>query len=301
MIDKALFSLVDFALKPYGVLRIKRQKNMLEFSLTCVDGGDLKDTAIVLFDGVNYLIVDDLSSGYEATVDIENLALLVIRGGAPVCFSKRGRCHADKDLLWGYYLGAISGENKPCADYYDDEAIATENYYLKGDTLGESKKTACDADLEAQGLKGEQKAYYEAKACGNEAHQKHAAKPYDYANTAPCPTQGGGIPCEASQGFFERRQREFLSGLNLAKPFLPLQNLILDSKFYPVENAKRPYYFGVIYLSGAPAYLAYAVTGDIGDIPKGFECAKFIPNDYFDKSGGYYLLLQDALTGKSIV
>ena len=68
-----------------------------------------------------------------------------------------------------------------------------------------------------------------------------------------------------------------------------------------MENAKRPYYFGVIYLSGAPAYLAYAVTGDIGDIPKGFECAKFIPNDYFDKSGGYYLLLQDALTGKSIV
>ena len=40
MIDKALFSLVDFALKPYGVLRIKRQGERLEFSLTCVDGGD---------------------------------------------------------------------------------------------------------------------------------------------------------------------------------------------------------------------------------------------------------------------
>ena len=296
--QKALFSLVDFSLKPYGVLRIKNQNGTLYFDLSRARESAKTPPILIVDNGAEKVIVTDIFTPLNADFGLENLAVLVVENSNPVAFSKRGSLKAGRDELFEYYLSQKSAKTDKSGlenAGYNDEAIATENYYLKEGLSFEGNPLINNANAKTPCAKNQQEAQFKVKT-----DQEHVYKPSDYKRGAYATTQSGGISCETSQSFFARRYQGFLSGLNLAKRFSVLEDLIPNSKFYPSKNAKKPYLVGIIYDGQTPKFLAYAVEGVLNKNPRGFERGYFIPSSYFDKEKGFFVILQDALTGANL-
>ena len=303
---KALLSLVDFNNAPYGVLRVTRRDLCVSFSLTRVGGESVNGLTLVASDDDKNLVITDFNGEKNCPLDVDNFAVLIVENNKGVVFSKKGRCAVKKQTLFGFFMQglAFNGDeslNKNSLNTaYNDEAIATENYYLKEGVCFESNQTDNYAKAKTDGFKDWQEKTRQAQAFGDEAHQEYVRKPFTTTRGATDHAQSSDLSCEASQGFFERRSQQFLSGLNFASPNLHLQNLIPNSKFYPSTQGKKPYLFGVISSGEKPRFLAYAVSHKDAQQTSDFHDWYFIPNDYFDKQKGYFVLLQDALSGAKV-
>ncbi len=105
--------------------------------------------------------------------------------------------------------------------------------------------------------------------------------------------------------FYERINPQIEKMFKNNKQELVLNEILPNSKFCRVEfeDGNGYYVFGIIYDDGLPKYLCYGVPAKKDSQPPQelSNLYQWLPIDATDDSGdGYYMMYQDALTGKNI-
>jgi hypothetical protein len=179
---------------------------------------------------------------------------------------------------------------------YNDEAVATENYYCleqdittKLDKLKEldSENLQFENELSFTGCTVKtQKEYHSTNGTKNETNfgrcQKDNERPFYYATV----------------------QRELTEILKKFPVETPLKNLFTGSSFVRINYSKHNYYVvGLIKENGKEKYICYGVPAEYSKTPpeqlKGF--CSFVPASLFNMTGdGYWMMFQDAQTGDCI-
>ena len=170
---------------------------------------------------------------------------------------------------------------------YDDEKIAEENYYefeKTGNIAGE------DCGKEEHGVKN---------AAFKKADERKAAE--KDVKTDVDEDEGDYFEAESGK-FFESVKGDIEAAFDLYETDEYLTDVIPDSRFVKVTGDKE-FSFGVIREAGEPKYVCYGIKGEYSKDPpeklKGI--ASFVPKSIYDDSGdGYWVIFQDAKTGKCI-
>ncbi len=159
---------------------------------------------------------------------------------------------------------------------YDDEQIADTNYYATKGVFDENES------IKSQNLLPKEEEKDRGLPFNNETFNN------------------------SSENYFLTVENKVNSLLLNNKTNVFLTNLYKNSRFVDVEYSKNNFYsFGVIYnnlVFKKALYVCYVVLGNYNNVPKGFEnVSKFIPlNSCLPYDDGYYIIFQDAITGKTI-
>ena len=165
-------------------------------------------------------------------------------------------------------------------EFYDDEAVATVNYYqfsgekqdeeFSNSAIFSDENSSDSGEKEEGGDKGEERLYDNAKDDGEEYYQK--------------------IKSQLQKVFDENPKEENLS------------EMVTESKWVKISEKGKSFVVGIIEEKGKPKYVCYGIPGVYGRKPEeisGF--ATFIPTSPFALKGeGYWVMYQDAISGKSI-
>lgn len=192
----------------------------------------------------------------------------------------------------GNSLAAISGFTPP--KEYDDEAVATENYYLLDRELSEkikliesndyvgNKNTVRDSESEKETGKGETDRNGDQLKDGD--------------------TDRGGY--SEQRPYFETARAE-LNGIFFKFPEEPaLSKIIPESRWAKINYSSDKFYVvGVINEKEKEKYICYGVPAKYSIKPpkelKGF--CSFVPLSFFDMKGdGYWMMFQSAITGECV-
>lgn len=161
-------------------------------------------------------------------------------------------------------------------DYnYDDEQIASENYYAKhGVRYQNENSNGYNLQTKKEEENGTSFMLNEKLSSSNE---NYFLKVQDKVNNL----------------LKNNKRNEFLN------------EVYKNSIFVDVQYAKSSHYtFGIIYDDFKNAkYICYVVLGSYSKIPKGFEkISKFIPlKSYLPYDDGYFIIFQDAISGKTLI
>lgn len=168
-------------------------------------------------------------------------------------------------------------EKKECFEY-DDESIATQNYYeeyygtndLSYENVNFTKKRK---DNEASGEEKEEFVFNEKNSCDVE-----------------------------NQNRFTQIKSSLKNILNSHPKCEELNALISGGNFVKICYDKNKFYYvGSIEHNEELEYVCYGIFSNYSTPPKNANSFKFIPSSIFDMQGeGYYLLFQDAKSGKIV-
>ena len=186
-----------------------------------------------------------------------------------------------------------AGEKLPVfqAQEYDDEALATDNYY----------------GFDLQSVMGEDK-IEDQFVSERDLENERASLRKEEEKGAPCDSWQdemvkGDEPCEQGQDDYYYKIKSRLN--DLFKDFPPqtqLANMVNESRWAKVESGGKHYVVGVICERGLAKYICYGLPGLFSKEPdslKGYS--SFIPLSPFDLKGeGYWVMFQDAESGKRI-
>ncbi len=176
---------------------------------------------------------------------------------------------------------------KEAETVYDDEKIAEENYY---EFEKPNKITGEDSGKEEHGVED---------AALKKADERKAAE--KNVKTDVAEDEGDYFETESGK-FFEFVKGDIEAAFDLYETDEYLTDVIPDSRFVKVTGDKE-FSFGVIREAGEPKYVCYGIKGEYSKDPpeklKGI--ASFVPKSIYDDSGdGYWVIFQDAKTGKCI-
>ena len=215
--------------------------------------------------------IDSLSAFSGETNNISsfiNASAVILENEVPVCYGESGN-----DCLT---LDELISHSSP----YDDELIASENYYEGGDY--EPQRIYNTAVNSNEQLKKE------------EASQAENSQPLLY-ESEPCNSQ--------ETTFFEGIKDKVESLISSFSKNEELEKIIPDSSFCKISyDGDKFYSVGVINEGGSPKYICYAVNGDFASISSDIKpYFKFVPLSPFAPYGaGYYLIFQSAKTGETL-
>ena len=171
---------------------------------------------------------------------------------------------------------------------YDDEAVATENYYeeenktlieeVNYDNLSDSTVNigARDEDFRKQ-----------------TESNRNVKQNDEIIGTCPF--------VKKQPRFYEEKSDEIERLFSKYPPIGSLSQYIPESKWVKIEYKKDGYYIiGVIKKDGVPQYIVYGVPGNREIRPRGFErYSVFLPESLFTSGGrGFWCTFQDAESGK---
>ncbi len=180
------------------------------------------------------------------------------------------------DLL---FLYKNKGEtNKTCdiSSQYDDEKIATENYYEAEFSNGLFTKN--------DGITTD--------ACGEKTTKKIAN---EILQNETCDCE-----CKIAE-FYIKNQTAILKVMSTNTAFTGYNEIIPESQFVKVDYGNQKHYiFGIIKELNNPKYVCYGVPGVYNEPPSSFkENGKFIPLETNEPiKSGYYIIFQSAINGK---
>ena len=192
---------------------------------------------------------------------------------------------------------------------YDDEAIADCNYYDQSLNNTYEKQTLennlKDQSQEINDFKGfdNEKSHLSLQndnATIHNSDQAQAQRQTDTQNdddSSACP-----LPIKKQPLFYKNSSERLNSLFNSHAQFLPLGEVVPNSKWIKIEYAKSHYVVGIIYENDIPCYIAYGVPGNRELPPKGFsDYSHFLPNSIFSPSDdGYWCAFQDADSGEIV-
>lgn len=168
---------------------------------------------------------------------------------------------------------------------YNDEAVATENFYennLNGDNY-EPVSFKTDETAE-QKTNNQSQAFDEFDAFKDES------------SVIKC-------PFEKNMPAYYCSIKEKIEPLfSKYEPISRLSELIPESKWVKIEYKNNGYYIvGIICEERIPRYVVYGVPGNRNFKPRGFESYSiFLPESLFEQNGkGYWCMFQNAETGES--
>ena len=179
---------------------------------------------------------------------------------------------------------------------YNDEAVATENYYEIDKEIRQKLYSIKENQNEDLWIKNE------LSDCQSQKEEKEEFSFADGAQNEAC-----ACLCQEHQRvtpFFDQVKEE-LQDLFLRFPTEEsLEKCFYDSRFVKIQYSENKYYVvGVIKENRTEKYICYGVPAKYSKTPPK-ELAgycSFIPKSIFNAFGeGYWLMFQDALTGKCV-
>ena len=202
-------------------------------------------------------------------------------------------------ILYGAFSSAAPSytemlENSP--ERYDDEVVATENYYeyekeiedkqlIEGDNLDDGYELSNENEM-SEKENGRERSKIENK---ESAHENE----YGFGNEK--------INLDGENYYYLKIKDELDKIMKENKEETSLSEIVKDSKWVKIVYGEGKYYVvGVIYDKGAPKWICYGVPGVYGEKPSELKAyCSFIPSSVFNlKSSGYWVMYQDASNGK---
>lgn len=190
---------------------------------------------------------------------------------------------------------------------YNDEAIATENYFKKEYSIKKPLAAAVRAKIPLYAPElfgGEGKEEKNALSPGENANVDdcgYSAQPQKEVEYAACGVAGGDN-CGAKPFFYQKIKQELHSLFESNPAEDRLNELVPESRWARVCYEKNKYYaVGVVSCNGCPRYIVYGVEGNRLNPPSDISSrAIFLPASLFERENrGYWCMLQNAETGKT--
>ncbi len=179
---------------------------------------------------------------------------------------------------------------------YDDEVVATENYYLKDEELARKLKIIEGLD---DGYLSDEIIKPNCRG-GQEKKEEQASSCEFLYETDLSPSAQD----KSDEPYYHSVRRE-LDEIFLKFPEEPALSRTVDkSKWVRINYSDSQYYVvGIIYENSNEKYICYGVPAKYSPTPpkelQGF--CSFIPLSVFDMQGdGYWMMFQDAVTGECI-
>ncbi|MBR1983390.1 MAG: hypothetical protein IKA12_01750 [Clostridia bacterium] len=310
-----------------GIFRLEQESGVFTIFLTTINArfNSCGEYALYFFDGKELYkfnlgslpqtfshtleFCPNAVSGFSVGIAFESNGIPII-----VAFSKTENCKADFSEFKSMVSARALKERKnlekeqetnacvtPTEDFvckdvqFDDEAVATENYYAIDEQINEKLKTLeeqngrvqpeiCNDDYKSQDFTQENKEIFIGSQIQDERDfsQKYS-KDFPYYNYA---------------------KRELEEIFNKFPIDLSLTKLFPDSTFVRINYSSDKYYVvGVIKENKKEKYICYGVPSPYSEkAPKELEgFCSFIPLSIFETKGdGYFMMFQDAITGECI-
>lgn len=179
---------------------------------------------------------------------------------------------------------------------YDDEAVATENYYLLDQQI--NKKISEIGQLDNELLRNEN------GNADNFFQEKKEEKPERFNGFSNETDQDFSQQFDQNNPYYESAKQELDELFSTFSLDTQLNEIFHDSRWVKIFYDEEKFYVvGQINQNGIPKYICYGVPGEYNDGEpeelKGY--CSFVPASLFDLTGnGYYMMFQDAVTGKCV-
>lgn len=210
----------------------------------------------------------------------------------------------------GYYppaSGADLSGDTPLNSVYDDEVVATENYYEKDGDNFEDIKKELDEKLKLISKKDGNYVRIEngENACGIDKSPTKDDEETDFFKDEEDADDGEGTAGDAKAPYFDRVKDNIEAIFKRFPEETGLKSALPKSRFARVYYSKEKYYVvGVIEdADGKEKYICYGVPSKYSETPPkqldGF--CSFLPLSLFKPLGdGFWMMFQDAITGKCV-
>lgn len=179
---------------------------------------------------------------------------------------------------------------------YNDEAVATENYFELEKDIDYKIKLLGEKDYEK--LRNEDEMFTSSNEKQAQAEQKIPDCNEDETNACSCKKYS------ASNPYYEYAKSELNEIFCKFKEDTALCSLFHDSKWAQIYYSADKYYVvGVINKNKKPKYICYGIPANYSEHapPELDGYCSFVPLSVFDVKGkGYWMMYQDAITGKRI-
>ncbi len=192
-------------------------------------------------------------------------------------------------------INKLKEEKKNSKDY-DDEVVATENYYLNDEELKEKLRLIKEVDDEDDGLSFSTFSGKNQKETTEKQTETYGDKNgADYISSEKF---------TESNPYFKSVRKELEDIFNKFKKEETLEKCIPDSKWVKIYFSETKYYVvGLVKEEGAVKYICYGVPSAFSETPpkslQGFCC--FVPRSVIKLKGdGYWMMFQDAISGECV-
>ncbi|MBO4594172.1 MAG: hypothetical protein J5697_00550 [Clostridia bacterium] len=295
---------------PLGaILRLENENGVFSVFLSTVNFALLSSGTYLLFlsDGKNFNLSADLgkkptSANYREDKDIRpkdvSAGICFYKDGLPVLVafseSENGNLSLKdfKKRVAEYFYKELKDKkkNEEVLKAYNDEAVATENYYAYKEDFDEPVKTETESE-------------YNFSENGENSRRKQSKKQKEKKNAIGSLDEENSFAGE-EQRFYSKVKAEIESTLNKYPHETVLETIFKDSRWVKINySATRYYVLGVIKENGREKYVCYGVPDKFSEYaPKELDgYCSFIPLSVFDLSGnGYWMMFQDADTGECL-
>ena len=177
-------------------------------------------------------------------------------------------------------------KNEETFDAYNDEAVATENYY---DFAEKTENFTAENNYER--FNAENGADARGEQVKTKKEEAFAFRPYDETDT----------DTGKKERYFSKISAELEATFKKHPHERVLENIFRGSRWVKINYTESRYYVvGIIYENSKEKYVCYGVPDKFSEYaPKELEgYCSFIPLSVFDLSGnGYWMMFQDAETG----
>ena len=267
-------------LSPVGGVTPVFRAERASYGWDCTLTFNEKFDRVIIYDGSVTATLTESRGNIDVNAE-KGLAVAVVAGDEILSFGTSG-LNVTRESFKNRFL-----------DAYDDEAIAETNYF---EGLYEQKNEDADPDDGPEKGKadkiGDGDAQYDDARIG-------ASKKSGFKNASPEAIGDTKSAYAAQARYCERLASNIAVLMHDGTPYPPLSSVVPHSRWVTVNDGESEYYFG---LQGSPDYICYAITGQRGEPPKGFEDAFFMPETYFNESEkGYYVTFQSAEDGKAVL
>ena len=179
---------------------------------------------------------------------------------------------------------------------YDDEAVATENYYQNDFSISQRLKAFEELDYER--IRLENDSPFNTGANKTEQITKNDCGLPHETDLDSCRT------AENKPSYYQTVRKELTAIFEKFPCENALEKIFCDSKFVKINYSQSNFYVvGVIKTDGKEKYICYGVPGKYSPEPppelKGY--CTFIPLSIFNLNGdGYWMMFQDAENGRCL-
>jgi len=202
--------------------------------------------------------------------------------GAPLYDFIKTQEYAKKQNIKNYNEKGTTAENcnqttANCSEKYDDECIATQNYYeVENNELlfNQTFFTQCETE--------------------KSQNEKETTKTPFFNEKESCRFQ--------NYGYYEKIESKIKNLLNTHESYDKLNKIIPNGKFVKINYDENRIYLVGIIIVATVEYICYGVLGEYKNPPNNLKNYWFfIPNDSFNMAGmGHYIIFQNAFTGEII-
>ncbi len=288
-----------------GVARLFEKFGKVVLSVSLVNLEPLKKGNYRIVFGENDFLLENLDGGEFVLNGGEANDLYLVAMGEDVIFVAHGSFSSnikskeeilrDAEKLFKKDNGEVEKEDIFQAQEYDDEAVATVNYYefdqKKGveNDDGEGIKNGETFKGDEPFKRGENLEEKESFDGKNGAYENGYSNE-EQAKNQPIGSYYAKIKEEIDKIFKDYPEEKGLS------------QMVSESRWAKVGKGEKSYVVGIIFENAEPRYVCYGLAGNYYQKPtsiKGY--CSFIPTSPFDLKGeGYWVMYQDAFNGKRV-